>query len=175
MSSANVAVFGSYLLPSSIATGRDLSHLLMELERIDNEMTAAAVHHNNEGENQSESGEIFIPDYVREFLEKNEFSLDNTNDRSEIIAQLRLLKRKAPVVHMAFAAEADSSVLGELVNWFRDSVHPQTILVVGYQPALVAGAYIRTPNHIYDLSLRSAFKQGREKLLGELEALRGDK
>ena len=167
MSSANVAVFESYLLPSSVATGRDLSHLVAELERIDNEKTAAAVHDNGE------NADVTIPEFVWDFLNANEFSLDNTNDRSEMIKQLRLLKRKAPVVHMAFATEADSGSLSELVRWFRDSVHPQTILVVGFQPALVAGAYIRTPNHIYDLSLRSAFKQGREKLLEELESLSG--
>ncbi len=170
MSTASVSVYQSYVLPSTVATGRDVARLLAEFERIDNEMTAAAVVSHDEAR-----PEVEVADIVRDFLDRNEFSLDNTNDRSEMITQLRLLKRKAPVVHMAFAVEADSASLGRLVDWFRESIHPQTLLVVGYQPSLVAGTYLRTPNHIYDMSLRSAFKKGREKLLHELEVLSGDK
>lgn len=169
MSSATVSVFQSYALPSSIATKRSLSLLVSELERIDNQLTAAAVSEHGDAEAPE------IPEIVEDFLSANEFSLDNTNNRSEMITQLRELKRKAPVIHMTFAVEADSASLGSMVGWFRDTVHPQAIIVVGFQPSLVAGVYVRTPNHIYDLSLRSAFKQGRATLLEDLEALSGNK
>lgn len=174
MSSASLAIFGSYELPPTIATKRDLALLVSELERIDNEMTSASVQ-NHQGDQQGDQQGVYIPDQVQEFLNINEFGLDNTNDRTELIAQLRLLKRQAPVIHMSFAVEADSSSLGSIVSWFRDSIHPQSIIAVGFQPSLVAGAYVRTPNHIYDLSLRSAFKKGREKLLEELESISGNK
>lgn len=167
--SATVSIFNTYALPSSIATKRNLSHLVQELERLDNELTAAAV------QGGSETPELSVPDMVQDFLSVNEFSLDNTNDRSEMITQLRLLKRKAPVIHIAFAVEADSASLGSLIGWFREFAHPQSIIVAGFQPSLVAGAYVRTPNHIYDLSLRSAFRNGRAKLIQELEAVSGDK
>ena len=168
MSGASISVAKSYLLPSSVATKGALSSLLTELERIDNEMTARAVH---ESDNMPE---VEIPDAVQDFLSLNEFSLDNTNDRSELITQLRMLKRQAPVIHMKFAVETDSASLGTIVSWLRESVHPQAILVTGFQPSLVAGVCVRTPNHIYDMSLRSAFKQGREVLLEKLESLRGN-
>lgn len=165
MSSASIGAYGSYLLPQSVATKRNLSSLVNELERIDNELTAKSVH---EGDDLPYPD---VPEMVQDFLSLNEFSLDNSSDRSEMITQLRLLKRKAPVVHMSFAVEADALSLGKIVGWFRDSVHSQTIIVVGFQPALVAGAYIRTPNHIYDVSLRSAFKSGRTVLLDKIEEL----
>lgn len=168
MSSAVIESYGSYILPSSIATKQALAHLVIEFERIDNELTARSVH----GDANTEG--LDMADSLRDFLEANEFSLDNTNDRTEIIAQLRTLKRKVPVVHMAFATEADSASLGKIVSWFRDVAHKQTVIVVGFQPALVAGTYLRTPNRIHDLSLRSAFKKGRSVLLEKLESVRGN-
>jgi F0F1-type ATP synthase delta subunit len=52
-------------------------------------------------------------------------------------------------------------------------VHKQAVIEVGLQPALIAGVYIRTPNHVQDLSLRAMLKGGRDILIKELEALRG--
>lgn len=167
MSEVSIDSYQSYILPRSVATKRTLSYVVSELERIDNELTALSHH---EGDQPYPE----IPDAVQDFLKENGFSLDNTNDRSQIIEQLRKLKHKAPVVNMTFAVEADSVSLGELAGWLRDNVHKQSLITPGFQPALVAGVYMRTPNHIYDMSLRGAFKQGREKLLNELEALGGN-
>lgn len=166
MSSAVVGSYATYLLPTSIATKRNLSDLVTSLEQIDNQMTAAAAHNND--------AELQIDDMTQDFLSENEFSLDSSNDRSEMIAQLRILKRQAPVIHMTFATEADSQSIGSLIRWFRESTHPQAITVIGFQPSLVAGAYIRTPNHIYDFSLKAAFKKGRSLLIEKLEEVRGN-
>lgn len=163
MSSASIGAYRSYILPHTVATKRNLSFLVRELERVDNELTAHSVNEGNDAPYPE------IPDILQSFLETNEFSLDNSNDRSEIITQLRLLNRKAPVVHISFATEADAASLGTIVSWFREHADSQTVMNVGFKPSLVAGAYIRTPNRIYDLSLRSAFKQGRPTLLKKLE------
>ena len=167
MSSAVVGSYATYLLPASVATKRHLSDLVTSLEKIDNQMTAAAAHHDDSAPAPE------VDDMTQDFLSENEFSLDNSNDRSEMIAQLRLLKRQAPVIHMIFASEVDSQSLGSLIRWFRESTHPQAITVIGFQPSLVAGVYVRTPNHIYDLSLKAAFKKGRSLLIEKLEEVRG--
>ena len=57
----------------------------------------------------------------------------------------------------------------------RGSVHPQAVISVGLQPALIGGVYVRTPNHVMDLSLRARLKGNRELITKELEALRGSK
>jgi F0F1-type ATP synthase delta subunit len=63
--------------------------------------------------------------------------------------------------------------LQELIAWLRSSVHPQAVISVGLQPALVAGVYLRTPNHVHDLSMRAVLKKSRGLLTKELEALHG--
>jgi hypothetical protein len=60
-----------------------------------------------------------------------------------------------------------------LAQWLRTSIHPQAVIAVGLQPALVAGVYLRTPNHVKDLSLRAKLESSRGLLLKEVEKLRG--
>jgi F0F1-type ATP synthase delta subunit len=74
---------------------------------------------------------------------------------------------------MTFAVEADRESLMQLAQWVRETVHPQAVIAVGLQPGLIAGVYLRTPNHVHDLSLRAALDGGHEILVNDLEALRG--
>ena len=83
------------------------------------------------------------------------------------------MKDKVPVIHMTFAVQADPTSLQQIVQWLRSSVHPQVVISVGLQPSLVAGVYMRTPNHVRDLSLRTLLTGQHEVLVKELEALRG--
>jgi len=110
-----------------------------------------------------------------DFLTDNKLDFSESKVRTDIIKELRLLKTKAPVVHTTFAVPADIESLQTLAAWFRKSVHPQVLLEIGLQPALVAGVYIRTPNHVHDMSLRSALAGKREVLVKDLEELRHGK
>lgn len=159
-----------FVLPASIVTRVDISHLVHEVEWIDNELTANAVRSKTGGQAHAEpasSGPL------QDFLAQNELSLSDSLTRTEIIKQLRLLKDKVPTIHMTFAVTADRESLEELVQWLRGSIHPQTVISVGLQPALVAGVYLRTPNHVMDLSMRALLKGSHDKLTKQLGALRG--
>jgi F0F1-type ATP synthase delta subunit len=83
--------------------------------------------------------------------------------------ELVKLKDKAPVIHMTFAVPADTEVLQELVAWARTNAHPQSLLSIGMQPSLIGGAYIRTPNHVHDFSMRSMLESKRDIMLKILE------
>jgi F0F1-type ATP synthase delta subunit len=74
---------------------------------------------------------------------------------------------------MTFAVTADPESLQQLALWLRTTINPQAVIAVGLQPSLVAGVYLRTPNHVHDLSLRAMLKNGRGLLVEELGALRG--
>ena len=73
---------------------------------------------------------------------------------------------------MTFAVPADRESLRYIVQWVRTSVHPQALLQIGLQPALVAGVYLRTPNRVHDFSLRAALNGQHDALVKELGALR---
>lgn len=159
-----------FVLPPSVVSRVDMSRMVSDAERIDNELTTDAVRTKAGGAN---SVTPTLSEQLAAFLELNQLSLDDSHKRSELIKQLRLLKDEVPVIHMTFAVEADRESLGQLVSWLRQEIHKQAVIAVGLQPALVAGVYLRTPNHVHDLSLKAQLEGSRDLLIKELEAARG--
>jgi len=172
MSNSEVKTHETFILPANVVTKVDVSRLVSEVERVDNIMTASAVR------TKIGSEELPVPvmsDQLTDFLSANTLDLQTSKSRSDLIKQLRTLKDKVPVLNMTFSVTADAESLQKLVAWVRESVHPQAIIAVGLQPALVAGVYLRTPNHVHDLSLRHMLDGRHGLLVEELESLRGSK
>lgn len=168
--SETTLAYQDFNLPMSVVSHIDLSHLVRDVERIDNDRTAASVRAKAGAPEQP----MLPPSApLSDFLAANQLTLESPRERGEIVKQLRLLKDKAPVLHLTFAADADQDSLQQLAKWARESVHPQAILAVGLQPALIAGVYVRTPNHVHDLSARARLSEGRQVLVKDLEALSG--
>lgn len=157
-------------LPPSIVSKADLSRLMNELERVDNDLTTNSV---RAKVGRQDAGLPPMSDQLTAFLQQNSLELTDSNERTKLIGRLRALKDSVPIIHMTFAVEADPESLGQIALWLRQTVHPLAVIAVGLQPGLVAGAYIRTSNKVFDLSLRGALKSGRHILNEELEALRG--
>jgi len=171
--SESVATQTEFVLPPSIVTKTDVSRLVTEIEKVDNQLTTAEVHAKVGASTEEEP---LVSQRLADFLTQNQLTLSgNTsgNDRSVLIKKLRQMKDNLPVIHMTFAVEADQESLAQLVQWLRTSIHPHAVIAVGLQPALIAGVYLRTPNHVHDLSLRAQLKGGHDLLIKELEAFRG--
>lgn len=157
-------------LPPSVVTRPDLARLIHEVEQLDNAYTTAAA--------RAKAGvatdvQPSASPQLIDFLQLNTLTISSdARARSQLIARLHALKEQAPQLHMTFAMEADRDSLVELAQWLRSSVHPQALITVGLQPGLVAGVYLRTPNHVHDFSLRGALKNSRGLIVKELEALR---
>lgn len=163
--------YAEFVLPPSVVTKVDVAHLVTEIERVDDELTTATVRAKT-GANQA--GQLSLSPQLTEFMNHNKLRPNTSKERTELIKQMRLMKDKLPTIHMTFAVEADRQSLQQLVAWLRASVHPQAVIAVGLQPALIAGVYLRTSNQVRDLSLRAMLKGSRGLLLKDLEALRGD-
>lgn len=158
-------------LPSSVVTRVDVSRLVREVEWVDNEITTAAV--------RAKAGvqapaQPVLSDQLTEFLAQNQLTLTDAHERTKLIKTLRHIKDSVPIIHMTFATPADRESLQQLAQWLRSSVHPQAVIAVGLQPGLVGGVYVRTPNQVYDLSLRAKLQGSRGVLIKSLEALRGE-
>lgn len=162
-----------YKLPARVVTRVDLSRLQAEAERVNADHST---NHARETAGDDSRVDITMSDNLSDFVALNELNFDDSHVREEVIAKLSDIKNTAPSVHMTFSTEADGESLQQLVTWFRTQVHPMTVLSVGLQPSLVAGVYLRTPNHVHDLSLRAALRENRGVLVDELqEAVSGAK
>ncbi len=170
MSDAKAPDYTTFSLPASLISRVDVSRIMREFEAFDNALTAKTVREKA----GTKTDEIpAVSAQLQSFLDANPVDVNNTTLRSEYITQLRRLKDSAPVVHMTFAVVADTESLQQLAAWLRDSVHPQAVIDAHIQPALVAGAYIRTPNRVFDLSVRNALREKRAELKAALGASRG--
>lgn len=171
MNEQKAVTYTDFVLPSSVVSKIDVSRLVREFERIDNELTSVAV---RAKVGASEQTGLTVSDQLTEFLHLNNLKFDDDGRRrSELLKQLGILKDNVPVIHMTFAVTADRESLQQLAQWLRTSIHPQAVISVGLQPALVAGVYVRTPNHVHDLSLRAKLRSSHDILVKELEAVRG--
>ena len=170
MNETHVMNYTKFVLPPSVVTKVDVTHLLSEIERVDNDLTTAAV---RAKAGSGDMPQISLSQQLTDFMNQNSIRPNSSNERTELIKQTRLMKDNVPTVHMTFAVEADRQSLQQLAAWLRASVHPQAVIAVGLQPALIAGVYLRTPNQVKDLSLRSMLKSGRGLLVKDLAALRG--
>ena len=162
----------NFILPPTIVSKVDVSRLVHEVEQVDSILSDAALRTGTHG---SAHIKPTLSDQLNEFLKYNELTIGTSRERTSLIKELRLLKDKAPVVHMTFATTADRESLEYLVGWLRASIHKQSIVTVGVQPSLIGGVYVRTPNHVHDFSLRNKLKGQHELLLKELRALTKDK
>lgn len=160
-----------FVLPPNVVSRLDVSRLVSELERIDNELTGDTIRRKvDEGHDVAKP---VFSEQLNDFLSANKLNLEDSHGRSQLIKEVRLLKDSVPVIHMTFAATADRESMATLVAWLRESVHKQVVVAIGLQPALVAGVYMRTPNHVHDFSMRARLKENHSKLVGMLEESRG--
>lgn len=160
----------TFALPPSVVSRIDVSRLVSEVERVDGDLTAAAVRNKI---SESEQPMPVLSAQLTDFLAQNQLELGESHERSRIVKELRELKDKVPVIHMTFAVTADPESLAHIADWVRTSIQPQAVISVGLQPSLVAGVYLRTPNHVHDLSLKTKMANSRGLLVKEMESLRG--
>ena len=159
-----------FVLPPSVVTSADVARLLGEFEKIDNDLVTASIHSKTGGPKAT------VPTVSRQltdFLSHNRQDLADARARTDLISRLKRLKDSVPVIHVTFSAEADPESLQQLVAWLRQSIHEHTVIEVGFQPSLIAGVYLRTPNHVHDLSLRAKLRDSHGLIKQELGALNG--
>ncbi len=159
-----------FLLPASIIDKQDAARLVEEMERVDSTMTSDKVRARFR---KGKAEAPVLSEHLTAFLDINQLDIADSKKRTQLVKQLRAMKDSLPVVHMTFATEADPESLQHIVAWLRETVDPQAVISVGLQPSLVAGVYLRTANHVFDLSIRGKLKAQRGALEKELGAVRG--
>lgn len=158
-----------FSLPPALVTRADLSRLVRDIESIDNELEAQKARNHATGKTG-----YHLPTFSKslaDFAELNNLDLADDQTRTILKQQMQAMKEHAPVLHLTFAVEADAASLAKLVEYVREQIHPQALLSIGLQPALVGGVYLRTPNHIHDFSVRQRLSSTRGLIAQDLETL----
>ena len=155
----------SLTLPASLVGRADIVRVLREIEELDNDLTSQAIR---------EPGKpLTVPSLsksVSELVELNGIALTDQGSRTGLVANMRLAKN-SPSVQLTFATEPEIEVVIDLVAWIRTHLHPAALVIIGLQPAIVGGCVVRTPDHIYDFSMRAHFKAALPTLASDLARL----
>ena len=157
-----------FLLPPSLLGRPDVSRLLREVEAVDYELETQAIREPNKP--------LAIPNMSKALVETaqvNKVDVADINSRKQLIAQLRAIKEKAPAIHITFAVDPDPAISAYMAAWIRQNLHPTALVTVGLQPRIVGGCVVRTPDHIYDFSLRKQFLDQKQQLVAEIKAVVG--
>ena len=152
------------LLTSLIVTPGDVVRLRRELATIEDFMHQTSIRRPGQSVALPKVGSL-----IEGLAKINNINLLDSGDRQELLEFLHHLKTKAPVVHISFSTEPSLLFMGKIVDWFRQNIHSQVLVNVGLQPSIAAGCVVRTPNQVFDFSLRKRLVEKRSLLINRLD------
>lgn len=137
-------------LPLSIISKTDLTRIQRELAKLDDFFVASSARR------PGESLQAPRVSHLLDTLAKDgKVNLLEAAQRKSFRTEIDNLIAKAPSLHLSFASEPSPKALEQILQWFRQNIHPQALLQIGIQPSIAAGCVLRTPNQIFDMSLRT--------------------
>jgi hypothetical protein len=78
--------------------------------------------------------------------------------------QLELIRDKAPAVHLMMAALPDRNLKRKLTEWFRDEIHPYTLLTFATRADIGGGVIIQAGSRIYNYSFRQQILSHKHRI-----------
>jgi len=151
-------------LPLGVVSQVDVARMTRELNNLEDFFSAA---------DTRKAGTPMTPPRLTRMLDSvardNRRNLLDKTQRQQLGSQLDQVLKQAPLLHISFASDPPPRTLESILVWLRANIHPQTLLQVGLQPTIAAGCMLRTPNKVFDMSLRSHLKK-QESFLVQLIA-----
>ena len=146
-------------LPLELISSADVTRLVREVKTLDDYFVGTKAHRN---------GANLVPPRLTRLLDQlardNRMNLLEAADRTKLRISLEAVLTKAPLLHISFAAEPSPKALERILVWIRTNIDPHALLQVGLQPTIAAGCILRTPNKIFDMSLRASLQQQEDYL-----------
>lgn len=153
-------------LPLLVVGPVDVGRLLRELETIDGLATKAKL--------RDKADEFKLPKTSKLMdltTELNKLDLLQASDRQQLLELLKVVKQRAPLLHISFNADPAPAFIEKLMAWLRREIHPTVLLTIGLQPSIGAGCIVRSTNKQFDFSLRQDLINKRELLSSKIKVL----
>jgi F0F1-type ATP synthase delta subunit len=147
-------------LSTNIVSQVDITRILRELKSLDDFFVATKT--------RPAGTSMQLPKLTRlldQVARENKLNLLEESHRKALYQELDQIVARAPLLHISFAAEPSTQALEKILVWFRANIHPQALLQVGLQPTIAAGCVLRTPNKVFDMSLRNHLIEQQKYLM----------
>lgn len=166
MAPDTVATSSALVLPTLVFGMVEIHRLQRELETLEDFLQQASLR-------QTDQKTLETLPRVSRLLDalttENHCNLLKKAERDRLLQFLQHVSQSAPTIHISFATDPSATFTAKVVGWLRSNVHPLVLLQLGLQPSIAAGCIVRTPNHVFDLSLRRNFEQQKALLIQSLE------
>lgn len=137
-------------LPTIITGQVDIARVQRELDSLDDFFTEAKLR---------TAGTSIRPPKISRLLDQlsrdNKINLLEETGRRQLMNDVKDIMEHAPRLHISFASEPSPRALEQVLVWLRRNIHPHVLLQIGLQPTIAAGCILRTPNKVFDMSLRA--------------------
>lgn len=101
---------------------------------------------------------------LQALLKANAVREDDLAGLEVLIKELEALRQKAPVVHLTMAALPNRNLARQLTVWFRDQIHPDTLLTFVMRRDIGGGLMLRAGSNVYDFSFRGQLLRHKDRI-----------
>lgn len=151
------------LLTDVIVTPIELGKIQRELFAIDDFLVQA--------KNKSAHTAMPTPGpLLQSLITSSKLDMLKSDERTQLVNQLKYVRRTAPVVHITFASTPSKRALRALVKWFRANIHPNTLIEPGVQASIGGGCLVRTSTKTFDFSIQKILAETKPNLARSLQA-----
>jgi hypothetical protein len=82
----------------------------------------------------------------------------------KLMEELEAIRDKAPAVHLMLAALPNRELKRKLTEWFRNEIHPYTMLTFAARMDIGGGLIIRAGSRIHDYSFRRQIFEHKSRI-----------
>lgn len=151
-------------LPAGLTSKGDVMRLQRELNSLNDFFAGAAARPAGVSQQPPKTTKL-----LDQIASSNDLNLLDAIHRKTLTSQLEDLLENAPSLHISFAAEPTPKTMEPIIVWLRENIHPLCLVQTGVAPAIAAGCILRTPNKMFDMSMR-VYLEKQSSLLNKLIA-----
>jgi F0F1-type ATP synthase delta subunit len=154
----------TFQLPSGVVGKGDIARLKREMINMNDQIIGIRY----KGEDPTKLVQLFSPLLIN-LATTNRLNLVDDKHREALSKVLDEIQETAPVLHISFTAEPSAKATERVVTWLRTNIHPLVLVQIGLTPNIAAGCILRTPNKVFDMSLKETLNQQSPYLLKLLQ------
>jgi hypothetical protein len=156
-------------IPISVASSDDLQLLTLEVKKIIDLSREQSLRKTS----SSKLPELDISPPLRELLELNSGdAIPGISKLEELEEWLEEAKISAPQIHLTLPGAPGQKQKTEIIEWFRDQIHPLSMVFFEYNRSLAGGFAIRLGGQMFDYSFRHALLSNPDAMVRVMKSLK---
>lgn len=140
----------NFKLPDGIVRRKDAKRVCAELREMRTQPDAAQALEN-------------VSDEARTLMRGNQKVIESSGF-SAFVDELEKTVQSAPVFEVILPTIPHDSFLADIGKWFRQEIHPNSLLEISVRRSIAGGMVLRSKNRLFDMSFRPQILAAKDKI-----------